>query len=267
MRTLVEFKAGKMEWDGKMVTPDKRKGKLSLMQDGTEDMAHVVWTDREKNTKDGEWVIVKDAYLERVGKCTTGRVYVLKYLSSKIRLFFWMQEPKEDADAELIKKFNDGIGAEIPKKAAVANSAAGVAGATGSSSSSSTAAGGMSQDALQQQLLRMLQGAGNQMQNQQKFRVSLNHVLKTDKLMSLAEDGEALSELRGHMPAEQKEDQDVVESLQSPQLKQNMSVLTQAIYSDQLPLLWTMMGLPGGPTPGEDPMESLCKALEQKYKK
>lgn len=262
MTTIVEFKAGKMDWDGRMVTPDKRKGKLSLLKDG-EDLHHVTWTDRDKNEKIDDWVVVQDAYLERVQKCTTGRVYVLKYLSSKIRLFFWMQEPKDDKDEEMIKKFNDGIGAEIPAKAVAANTGAGAAsGAAGSTGAAGAAAPG-SQAALQAQLLAMLQGVQVQPRGP---RVTLNNMLKPETLLTLAEDAEALAELKTHMPKEQQSDQDVVETLRSPQLKQNMSVLSQAIHSDQLPTLFTMLGLRGGPQPGEDPMESLIKALEQKHK-
>eukprot|EP00392_Amoebophrya_sp_AT5.2_P014654 g14815.t1 len=249
--TVVEFKAGKMAWDGKLVTPDKRKGKLQLVKDH-EDLHHVLWWDRDKNEQIDDYVVVADAY-------------VLKYLSSKVRVFFWMQEPKDDKDDELVKKFNDTIGAEIP-------AAAPVVPGTGAASSSSAAAPGAavaapagSQAALQAQLLALLQNAGQQAQTRGP-KVSLNSILKADVLLSLAEDAEALAELKTHMPADQKEDQDVVDTLHSPQLKENMKVLTQAIYSDQLPVLFSMLGLQGGPQMGEDMMESLCKALEQKHK-
>ena len=36
-----------------------------------------------------------------------GRVYVLKWKSSNRKLFFWMQEPKEDRDDEFCRKIND----------------------------------------------------------------------------------------------------------------------------------------------------------------
>ena len=32
-KALVEFKAGKMTYDGKMVTPDRRKGVLRIVED------------------------------------------------------------------------------------------------------------------------------------------------------------------------------------------------------------------------------------------
>lgn len=110
---IVEFRAGKMDWDGKLVTPDKRRGKLALVKDES-DLLHVVWTDRDRGTKIDDYVVVQDAYLQRVHKCTTGRVYLLRYTSSKLRLFFWMQEPSAERDAELVAKFNSAIGADIP---------------------------------------------------------------------------------------------------------------------------------------------------------
>jgi len=34
-KPLVEFKAGKMNYDGRMVTPDRRKGLLRIVQDAS----------------------------------------------------------------------------------------------------------------------------------------------------------------------------------------------------------------------------------------
>ena len=47
---IAECKAGKMDWDGSNVTPDRRKGKLMLVRDPDE-LCHVWWWDREANTK------------------------------------------------------------------------------------------------------------------------------------------------------------------------------------------------------------------------
>lgn len=41
-----------------------------------------------------------------VEECTTGRVYLLKFKSSDQKLFFWMQNKKDDQDEELIAKVN-----------------------------------------------------------------------------------------------------------------------------------------------------------------
>ncbi|CAD7923713.1 unnamed protein product [Amoebophrya sp. A120] len=271
MSTVVEFRAGKMNWDGRMCTADKRKGKVQLVKDA-EDLHHVLWWDRDKNEKIDDYVVVQDAYLERVRKCTTGRVYVLKYTSSSVRVFFWMQEPKDDKDDELIKKFNTTIGTEIPLATQIAATIPqpATSSAMAATAAVPAAAPPANQAALQAQLLALLQNAGGQLQNvdqSRKSRVTLNSMLKADVLLTLAEDSEALAELKTHMPKDQQEDQDVIDTMHSPQLKENMKVLTQAIYSDQLPVLFTMMGLAQGPNMNEDLMETLVKALEATHKR
>ena len=40
-------------------------------------------------------------------KCLLGRIYLLKWRSNARKLFFWMQEPKEDKDDEFCKKVNN----------------------------------------------------------------------------------------------------------------------------------------------------------------
>ena len=85
--------------------------------------------------------------------------------------------------------------------------------------------------------------------------------------MPLLEDKDAVAELLGHLPDDQRTDEDLAQTFHCPQLQQNMGVLSQAIYSDQLPILFTMLGLDPPQAPVADPMESLCKALEQKHKK
>merc|ERR1719265_820000 len=77
---------------------------------------HFQWYDREKNEAVTDLIVINDAYLERIEKCTTGRVYLLRFTSSDKKMFFWMQEPKTDKDDELVKTFNETIGATIPEK-------------------------------------------------------------------------------------------------------------------------------------------------------
>merc|ERR1719226_396104 len=102
-----------------MVTPDKRKGKVVLVSvEEEQGLIHFQWHDREKNEVSIDRIVINDAYFEKIEKCTTGRVYLLRFTSSDEKLFFWMQEPKEDGDAELIKKFNEAVGATIPEKSA-----------------------------------------------------------------------------------------------------------------------------------------------------
>eukprot|EP00029_Vermamoeba_vermiformis_P006601 TRINITY_DN2635_c0_g1_i1.p2 TRINITY_DN2635_c0_g1~~TRINITY_DN2635_c0_g1_i1.p2 ORF type:complete len:277 (-),score=130.51 TRINITY_DN2635_c0_g1_i1:73-903(-) len=47
--------------------------------------------------------------MRRVNECKTGRVYLLEFKTSDQKLFFWMQESKEDKDQEYADKINQHI--------------------------------------------------------------------------------------------------------------------------------------------------------------
>lgn len=54
-------------------------------------------------------IFPEEAVFKRVKQCTTGRVYLLEWKGTERRLFFWMQEPSEDKDAELCEKVNKAL--------------------------------------------------------------------------------------------------------------------------------------------------------------
>merc|ERR1719330_1019461 len=101
---------------------------------------HFQWHDREKSEVVHDLIVINDAYFEKIEKCTTGRVYVLRFTSSDKKMLFWMQEPKDDSDTDLIKKFNEAVGATIPAKTAGGGAAA--APAAPAAAGASAAAGG-----------------------------------------------------------------------------------------------------------------------------
>ncbi|CAM4757449.1 unnamed protein product [Rotaria magnacalcarata] len=106
-RNLVEFKAGKMNLRGTMVHPDKRKGLVYLYQ-GNDMLMHFCWKERSNNTPEDDLVIFPDEIeFKKVTQNTTGRVFILKWRSNARKLFFWMQESKDDKDEEWCKKIND----------------------------------------------------------------------------------------------------------------------------------------------------------------
>eukprot|EP00999_Lentomonas_sp_LEN2_P002819 NODE_686_length_1261_cov_106.621693_g647_i0.p1 GENE.NODE_686_length_1261_cov_106.621693_g647_i0~~NODE_686_length_1261_cov_106.621693_g647_i0.p1 ORF type:complete len:339 (+),score=76.37 NODE_686_length_1261_cov_106.621693_g647_i0:77-1093(+) len=108
---LVTFKAGKMYQEGKMVIPDKRKGQVTLVKNPHDGILHFQWKDRfSGQMEDDRMCFPGDAKYYRVEKCTTGRVYVLDFTTN--RLFFWLQEPKDDKDAELCDKVNKALRGE-----------------------------------------------------------------------------------------------------------------------------------------------------------
>jgi hypothetical protein len=98
-KPLVEFKAGRMNYDGRMVTPDRRRGLIRVIQDST-GMKIFQFCDAEtKNPIDSETVYVfpGEAKFEKV-KQTQDRVYLLEISGGVQRKFFWMQVSSEVVD-------------------------------------------------------------------------------------------------------------------------------------------------------------------------
>ncbi|RDX89516.1 26S proteasome regulatory subunit RPN13 [Mucuna pruriens] len=92
---MLEFRAGKMLFEGKKVVPDTRKGLVRIAR-GEEGLVHFQWLDRTQNV------------IEDVNQ-TSGRVYILKFNSDDRKFFFWMQEPNADGDSQLCSSVNDYI--------------------------------------------------------------------------------------------------------------------------------------------------------------
>lgn len=257
----LEFRAGKCDWDGKRVTPQKTKGKVVLYTSEEDQLMHVEWHDREKNAVgDVKLLLIKDGYLDKVEKCKDGRVLILRMTTTNKKFFFWLQEPKAEGDDDIIKKFNETVGATIPEKK---KGAAGAAPAE--------------IDPALQAILTQFLNSQQQQQGQgaaataRTAPVPLSAVLTTEVLQGLTSDDTAMNEMMTLLPAGQQTRQDAHDALGSAQLQQNLQSLTQAIHSDQLPVLFTSLGLDPRAImqapPGSDALELLCRAMEEKESK
>merc|ERR1711971_1090668 len=79
-----------------------------MVEQGDDQLMHFKWKDRTTSTVEDDLIIFPDdVEFKKVSQCTTGRVFILKFKSTSRKLFFWMQEPKDDKDEELCKKVND----------------------------------------------------------------------------------------------------------------------------------------------------------------
>merc|ERR1712172_249676 len=79
-----------------------------MVEQGDDQLMHFKWKDRTTSTVEDDLIIFPDdVEFKKVPQCTTGRVFILKFKSTSRKLFFWMQEPKDDKDEELCKKVND----------------------------------------------------------------------------------------------------------------------------------------------------------------
>lgn len=267
----VEFKAGRMDWDGRMVTPDKRKGKILLYTSEEDQLTHFQWLDRDKNEVVTDLIVINDAYLERIQKCTSGRAYILRFTSSDKKMFFWMQEPSTDKDEENVKKFNEAVGATIPEKPATPAAPAAGTPAAAAPAGAPAAGAAAAQDidpalrAVLAQFLTQQPAAGG---TAQRAPLPMTTVLTTEVLQGLLTDEAACSEMIGLLPDSHKNQEGLSEVLASPQLQQSLSALTQAVHSDQLPVLLASLGLDPSVVAGAsgDALELLCRAMEAKYK-
>ena len=93
-QTLLIFRAGKMNRENETsnnVVPDIRKGHIQLLlsEDG---LLHFQWKERSASEGEDDLIIFpEDARFIRVQEASDGRVYMLRFESSKAKHFFWMQ--------------------------------------------------------------------------------------------------------------------------------------------------------------------------------
>lgn len=89
-------------------------------------LMHFCWKERTGSRAEDDLVIFpEEIEFKKVTQNTTGklkderererrrfvlgRVYILKWKSTTKKLFFWMQEPKEDKDEEYCRKINNFV--------------------------------------------------------------------------------------------------------------------------------------------------------------
>ena len=92
-QTLLSFRAGKMNREtetSNTVLPDLRKGYIQLLTE--DDLLHFQWKERSAPDAEDDLIIFPDdAKFVRVTEAGDGRVYMLRFESSKAKHFFWMQ--------------------------------------------------------------------------------------------------------------------------------------------------------------------------------
>jgi len=106
-KPLVEFKAGKMMFNGSLVTPDKRKGLIQLTQ-AADSLIHFIWKDRTTGVVEDDLIIFPEEATYKKVK-SQNRIFLLEFKDSSKKHFFWMQEPSEDKDEEYLTKINQFI--------------------------------------------------------------------------------------------------------------------------------------------------------------
>ncbi len=107
-KPLVEVKAGRMDYDGKLVKPDRRKGLLRVVQDQA-GMRQLQFLEVDTKQKiEAIYVFPGDAKFEKV-KQSKDRVYLLELAQTQKRYFYWFRDDDESKDAETARKLHNAL--------------------------------------------------------------------------------------------------------------------------------------------------------------
>jgi Na+-transporting methylmalonyl-CoA/oxaloacetate decarboxylase gamma subunit len=96
---------------GTTVTADKRKGMVRLFK-GADQILHFAWKERSKSELELDLMLFPgDAEVFMLPRPpATGRCFAMRFKSSNGIHFFWLQDPKEDKDEQLMKDMNKHLG-------------------------------------------------------------------------------------------------------------------------------------------------------------
>lgn len=122
--SLCEFKAGRMKYDGRMVTPDRAKGYVRVSKDAHQPgMVTFAYLNEQKEVQESLILFPDIAKFEKV-KQTEDRVYILEVQPEPRRLFFWMQDEDKEGDEARAKKCHNAINGVTEPEAPAAGAAA-----------------------------------------------------------------------------------------------------------------------------------------------
>jgi len=276
----VEFRAGKMKLDGRMLRADEMKGTIRVFMSPEDGVVHFTWLKRPSGATEDDFMLFPGdavfSYVEQArNNAKNNRVYVLKIAQNNQRHFFYMQEPDSSKDKDLCSKLNARIGAtvsEADSSESVSLQAPGqldqrqLPGASGSQhpapssaaatavAPSATATGGISAANLSAILAGIGRGAGAGVQRGHiQEGPSLPDVLEpralSEALASLSP--EATAGLLEHLPEGDRSQSGLREIVRSPQLAQAVGQLDHVLQSGQGRQVVQSFGLPpeaaGGP--------------------
>ncbi|KAI9205934.1 proteasome complex subunit Rpn13 ubiquitin receptor-domain-containing protein [Polychytrium aggregatum] len=274
---LVEILAGKCERvaSSNLIKPDNRKGVLILSVSDEDGLTHLYWKDRTLNAVQDDWIVFpNDASLQKIGMA---RTYVLKFVSSSERHFFWIQDPDEAKDAETIEQFNtlinnppalddedgDDVGDEHDDSMQDIEQEAGPQ--QSSSHPVPLQPHGMSQplgSLTLEQLRSILAGIPSGPGQAEIKDINLAAVLTADNVSPLLNDAAVCERLSKNLPASDASATGIRETLQSPQFRHSLRSLTKAIQSGQLGPMLREFGIDDSKPIFT--VEALLKAFQEK---
>ncbi|EOA27386.1 hypothetical protein CARUB_v10023516mg [Capsella rubella] len=273
---MLEFRAGKMSLQGTRVVPDSRKGLVRIAR-GEEGLIHFMWLDRNLRTVEDDQIVFPDeALFEKVNQ-SSDRVYILKFNSDDRKLFFWMQEPRAEGDAELCSSVNQYLNQPLEFQdeeelaAAVTEEVEDMAEDNTSSragnlvvpnlsaevSDVTSSASGPVKLADLQRILNNLSAGPVGIAGEEEG-LALGDILKPELIMPLLEMLPVQERLSSHLPEGHCKAEDILELLQSPPFRQQIDAFTYVLRTGQIDL--TQFGI--DPSKFKFTVVSFLEALE-----
>ncbi|XP_074286796.1 26S proteasome regulatory subunit RPN13 [Silene latifolia] len=253
---ILQFRAGKMSFDGKLVAPDPRKGLVHITR-GEDGLTHFQWLDRVQNVvEDDQIVFPQEAVFEKVEQAS-GRVYILKFNTDDRKSFFWLQEPKADGDQPLCQAVNyllnqplelpaeEVSGASVPLQTDemveddISSRAGNLIGPSMGADmvSDVTSAPGPVKLSDLQRILSNIQSAGPVGDVEDPDGgFGLGDLLKPDLLGPLLETLPIEERLASYLPEGQCTQHDLIEVLQCPPFRQQVDAFTYVLKTGQIDL-------------------------------
>uniref|UniRef100_A0A803MEU1 Regulatory particle non-ATPase 13 n=1 Tax=Chenopodium quinoa TaxID=63459 RepID=A0A803MEU1_CHEQI len=246
---MLEFRAGKMLFEGKRVTPDSRKGLVRIAR------AHSCEESLTFHFNAAKWkdqiVFPEEAVFEKVEQAA-GRVYILKFNTDDRKFFFWMQEPKAEDDQQLCRSVNyhlnrplEDSGASIPIQTEdmveddISSRAGNLIGSSmgGEVVSDVTSAPGPVKMSDLQRILSNLQPAGSvDDMEDPDGGFGLGDLLKPDLVLPLLETLPIEERLASYLPEGQQSRHDLLEVLQCAPFRQQVDAFTYVLKTGQIDL-------------------------------
>ncbi|KAJ6747186.1 ADHESION REGULATING MOLECULE 1 110 KDA CELL MEMBRANE GLYCOPROTEIN [Salix koriyanagi] len=252
--TMMEFRAGKMIFDGKKVVPDLRKGLVRIGR-GEEGLLHFQWLDRNLNAvEDDQIIFPEEAVFEKVNQ-VSGRVYILKFNTDDRKFFFWMQEPKAEEDSQLCSSVNyyinlalEFLDEEEPDADAPLQVSEGMLEDNVSSRAGNLVVPNPGAEAISdvtsssgpvkledlQRILSNIDARGSSSDPDEGL--GLGDILKPDLIMPLIETLPLEEGLLSHLPEGHWTPEDILDLLQSPPFRQQVDSFTYVLRTGQIDL-------------------------------
>ncbi|XP_023879367.1 26S proteasome regulatory subunit RPN13 [Quercus suber] len=278
---MLEFRAGKMLFEGKRVVPDTRKGLVRIAR-GEEGLVHFQWIDRTKNAVEDDQIVFPDeAVFEKVNQ-SSGRVYILKFNTDDRKFMFWMQEPNADGDSQLCSLANyhmnrplEFLGEEEPDASVPLqvsedmveddiSSRAGNLVVPNFSADVTSEVSSSSGPVKLEDLQRILSNIGPaDIAGDPDGGLGLGDILKPELIMPLIETLQLEEHLTSYLPEGQWTPEDILELLQSPPFRQQVDSFTYVLKTGQIDL--TQFGI--DPSKYNFTVLSFLEALEDSVSK